>query len=232
MVFIPLSDDNPRRLIGIPFISWAIVALCIAVYLVFMSGWMIDRPTLALSYGLIPAVVMERASLPPEFTAVPPVLTLVTSMFLHGDGLHLLGNMLFLLVFADNVEDAMGHWRFALFVLLCAMMSGLAHLLVLPASQAPLIGASGAVSGVLAAYLLLYPRAKLWVLLFARIPLRVTTLWIVLAWVLVQVASGVFGADEAVAWWAHVGGFVTGVALLPLFKRRDVPLFGRAAETI
>lgn len=233
MVFVPLSDDNPRRSIRFPIVSWSIIFISLAVYLVFQSGYLIPaRQEVALSWGMIPAVLMDRAVLPPELVRVPPWATLITEMFLHGDALHLLGNMLFLLVFADNVEDAMGHWRFLLFIIACALISSLAHALAFPDSQSPLIGASGAISGVVGAYLLLFPRVKLWVLLFARIPVRVTTFWIIGGWLIVQVASGVFGTDDAVAWWAHVGGFLTGIGLLPVLKRRDVPLFGRAVESV
>lgn len=233
MVFVPLIDDNPRRAIRFPIVSWSIVFACLAVYLVFQSGLIVDANQRAtLAFGMIPAVLMDRAVLPPGLAVLPAWMTLFTEMFLHGDVLHLLGNMLFLLVFADNIEDAMGHWRFLVFILVCALMSSLAHALAFPDSQAPLIGASGAISGVVGAYLILFPRVKLWVLLFARIPVRVTTFWIIGGWLVVQVASGVFGADDAVAWWAHVGGFLTGIGLLPLLKRRGIPLFGKAVETV
>jgi membrane associated rhomboid family serine protease len=170
--------------------------------------------------------------LPDDITGAPSALTLITSLFLHGDPIHLIGNLLFILVFADNIEDSMGHVRFIVFYLLCGVAGGLAHAFIMPASEAPLIGASGAIAGVIAAYLLLHPRVKVWVMLFARIPLRLTAVWIILIWIAVQGLSLWTGADQAVGWWAHLGGFAAGALLIPLFKRADVPWFGRLAKTI
>ena len=233
MVFIPLSDENPRVLIRYPFVSWALIAANLAIYVLFQSGLVFHaNDQTVLGYGMIPAVVFGTAALPPELEAVPSLATFVTSLFLHGDPIHLIGNMLFILVFADNIEDSMGHARFILFYLLCGAAGDAAHAFAVPTSEAPLIGASGAISGVVAAYLLLHPRVKMWILLFGRIPLKVTASWIIIAWLLVQAASGIFGADDAVAWWAHLGGFMAGAALIPLLKRDDVPWFGRPPKTI
>ncbi len=232
MVFVPLSDENPRILIRYPFVSWALIAINLGVYTIFQSGLVLDD-NLAATYGwgLIPAVVFGHAAAPVH-AGVPPELTIFTSLFLHGDPFHLVGNLLFILVFADNIEDSMGHWRFALFYVLCGIAGSAAHALAVPTSEAPLIGASGAISGVIAAYLLLHPRVKMWILLFGRIPLRVTAFWIIIAWFVVQLGSGLFGWDDAIAWWAHTGGFLAGAMLIPLFKRDDVPWFGRPPKTI
>jgi len=233
MVFVPLSDENPRILIRFPYVSWGLIAVNLAVYTIFQSGLVYDAYQASMfAYGVIPAVVFGAATVPPELHAAPGLVTFVTSLFLHGDWIHLIGNLLFILVFADNIEDSMGHWRFALFYLLCGMAGAAAHAFAMPASEAPLIGASGAISGVVAAYLLLHPRVKMWILLFGRLPLKVTASWIIIAWLLIQVASGIIGADEAVAWWAHAGGFAAGAALIPLFKRDAVPWFGRPPKTI
>src|SRR5690606_28141004 len=122
---------------------------------------------------------------------------------------HLIGNMVFLWVFADNVEDAMGHVRYAIFYLLCALGAGYAYVLSAPASQAPVVGASGAIAGVVAAYFMLHPTQKIWVLLFGRIPVRLGAIWVLGAWILFQVYSIVTaGPDDEVAWWSHVGGLV------------------------
>src|SRR5262249_37714187 len=149
--------------------------------------------------------------------------------WLHADWMHLIGNMLFLWVFGDNVEDAMGHLRFLLFYVVCGVAGGLAYALLGPqASETPLVGASGAVSGVIAAYLVLYPRVRVWILLFWRIPLPVPALWCLGGWILLQFWQLVFGSGETqVAWLAHVGGLTTGAVLVILLKRREVPLFGR-----
>lgn len=135
--------------------------------------------------------------------------------------------MLFLWVFGDNVEDAMGHWRFLVFYVLCGICGGLAFALLGPAdSQAPLVGASGAISGVVVAYLILYPRVRVWVLLFWRIPLPLNAAWCLGGWVLYQVFQLFFSQASNVAWLAHVGGMAAGAVFVILLKRREVPLFG------
>ncbi len=136
----------------------------------------------------------------------------------------------FLWVFADNVEDATGHLRFVLFFALCAAAGAYVHMLTAPDSEQPLIGASGAASGVVAAYLILHPRVKLWVLAFGRIPLRLRAYWVLGAWILFQFGSFLALADDEVSWAAHAGGIVTGAILIPFLKRRDVVLFDRNAE--
>jgi membrane associated rhomboid family serine protease len=150
-------------------------------------------------------------------------LTLVTYQFLHAGWLHLLSNLLFLWVFADNIEDAYGHAGFVLFYLLSGIAGGLTHVLMQPASTAPLIGASGAVSGVLAAYAILFPKARVWILLFMRIPIPLPAIWVLGGWFALQVlsvyTSGGLGEVE-VAWWAHIGGFVAGLALTFLLRGR------------
>ncbi|MGQ4275039.1 rhomboid family intramembrane serine protease [Terrihabitans sp. B22-R8] len=233
MVFIPLSDDNPRLLIRYPFVTWGLIAANLLVYLLFQSGFVLETsPGFAMSWGMIPSVVFGKAVLPPELHYMPALAGFVTSLFLHGDLVHLVGNLLFLWVFADNIEDSMGHIRFTAFYLLCGIAGGAAHAFVMPLSNAPLIGASSAVSGVIAAYLLLHPRVKLWILLFGRLPLRVTAVWIILVWFLVQIAGFYFGGDEAVGWWAHLGGFAAGAVLTLIFKRGMVPLFSHPPKTL
>jgi membrane associated rhomboid family serine protease len=232
VVFLPISDDNPRLLIRYPFVSWALIVVSALIYIALQSGFVLTaEPGFAASWGIIPSVVWGEAVLPPELERVPAILTFATSLFLHGDIVHLVGNLLFLWVFADNIEDSMGHLRFTAFFLICGIASGLAYALAFPASHAPLIGASGAISGVVAAYLLLHPRVKLWILLLGRIPLRVTARWIILAWLVVQ-AAGSFWGDDAVGWVAHLAGFAAGAALTVPMKRGVVPLFGRPPKTI
>jgi membrane associated rhomboid family serine protease len=159
---------------------------------------------------------------------LPPEVTLLTYMFLHGDWWHLAGNMLFLWVFGDNVEDAMGFFRFILFYLLCGVIAGLAHALANPDSEGPLIGASGAIGGVVAAYVMLYPRVRMWTLAFARIPLKIPAYLMIGAWFGFQIFSVLALDGGDTAWWAHIGGFVAGLGLVILFKRSDQQLFGGA----
>ena len=162
--------------------------------------------------------------------AVPEGLTLITYMFLHTDLLHLTSNMIFLWVFGDNVEDAMGHVKYLAFYVLCGIAAGLLHTLMLPTSRLPLMGASGAVAGTIAAYLILHPRVLVWVLAFRVIPLRVTAAWILGLWVATQLFMVLMNWGDQVAWWAHIGGVVAGGLLIPLMRRPDVLLFDRRMQ--
>ena len=227
-MFTPLSDNNPTRFIMQPHVSWLLIALNIVVFVyTYLFGHPIEVQASTLSFGMIPALVTHEAVLPPELAVIPPVLTFITYQFLHGGFLHLAGNMLFLWVFGDNVEDAMGHRNFILFFLLCGIAGGLAHFIAFPSSQAPLIGASGAVSGVLAAYLILYPRARVFGLMFNFIPVNLPV-WITLgAWIGFQLWHVTFGGAAETAWWAHIGGLAMGAASVRLFARPQVQLFGK-----
>jgi len=225
-MLIPLQDDNPTHIT--PVVSYAIIAACVLVFL-----WQIslgaNQQAAVYSLGLIPAVLLQGASLPPELTIVPPLATVFTSMFLHGGWLHLIGNMLYLWIFADNIEDAMGHGRFVVFYLLCGIAAALAQALPAPGSEIPMIGASGAISGVLGAYLLLHPRAHVMVLIplgfFSQVT-RLPALLVLALWFGLQLISELGASEGAgVAFRAHIGGFVAGMALIPFFKYRRVKLF-------
>jgi membrane associated rhomboid family serine protease len=228
-MLIPLKDENPLRFIGFAYITIALIALCVLAYLWQVSlGPAQDRMILAL--GAIPAVITGERSLPPELAVIPAQLTLITSMFLHGGWLHLGGNMLFLWIFGDNVEDAMGHVRFLAFYLICGVAAALAHVAADPASQIPTVGASGAISGVLGAYLMLHPRAQVLTLLL-RFFITLPAFVVLGLWFGLQAFSAymemVGKGGGGVAWWAHIGGFVAGVVLVIPFRRRGVPLLER-----
>jgi len=232
-VFVPLHDTNPLKNIRFQYVTVGLIALNVLVYVIFQTGWFIplaDEDVTA--FAVIPARLMAASAGGPAFFAngavfVPERLTLVTYMFLHGGWIHLIGNMLFLWVFGDNIEDAMGHIRFVMFYLMCGIFAALMHSYMLPHSQLPLIGASGAVAGVIAAYLILHPKVKVWVLALWRIPLRITAAWALGIWILAQFASLLFEGEEAVAWWAHVGGLAAGAVLILFMRRRGVVLFDR-----
>ena len=232
MPIIPVHDGRSLAHISRPYVGWTIIVLNVLAYFLVEGGGITTEASQAsvVSYGLIPALFNDLAALPEGFTELPDWLTLVSYSFLHGDLLHLLGNMIFLWVFADNVEDAMGHVRFLVFYLLCAAAGGYAYVLSAPEAEVPVVGASAAVSGVVAAYFMLHPFQKIWVLLFARIPLRLGALWVLGFWILYQVYA-VLAADpsEPIAWWAHIGGLVAGAALVPFLRRRGVPLFDRGS---
>lgn len=226
-MFLPLSDQNPHRRIETAYVTFGLIALNVVVFLATTGLVPAQTATMnALSLGLIPAVVTERATLAGELVLVPAWATWITYMFMHAGWMHLAGNMLFLWVFADNVEDAMGHARFLIFYLACGLLGGALHLAVNPGSQAPLIGASGAVSGVLAAYLMLFPRVRVFGLAFNIIPITIPV-WLALgAWVMLQLFHLLTAHGGDTAWWAHVGGLLAGAALVGLFKMPDVALFG------
>lgn len=176
--------------------------------------------------GVIPAVLFDEARLVSELEWVAPALTPITSMFLHGGILHLAGNMLYLWIFGNNIEDAMGHARFIVFYLLCGVAAVFAQALPDTSSTIPMIGASGAISGVLGAYLLLYPHARVLVLIplgFFLHTMRLKAGIVLGIWFAMQVISSLASGDgPGVAWNAHIGGFVAGIVLLPIFKRRGV----------
>ena len=222
-MFVPLHDDTPLKVIRFQYVTLAIIAANVVIYLAsgaFTSDQVIAA--LAAGYGIVPAELTGHIAPMPGTNPIPEPLTLITYMFLHGSWWHLISNMLFLWVFADNIEDAFGYVAFALFYLLCGVAAGLTHVLMAPASAAPLIGASGAVSGVIGGYALLYPRARVWILLFMRLPLRIGAVWVIGGWFLLQVASLFLasGGDVEVAWWAHIGGFIAGLAITFVLRSR------------
>ncbi|MCS7287297.1 MAG: rhomboid family intramembrane serine protease [Anaerolineae bacterium] len=217
---IPLADDIPSR--RLPVITYLIIAINILVFFFELSlGRYLDR--FIAIFGLTPWYIVNWSSYPFVF------ITVFTSMFLHAGWIHLFGNMLYLWVFGDNVEDAMGHLRFLFFYLLSGCAAAFAQVLVNPLSKVPMIGASGAVAGVLGAYFLFYPRARVIMAVpffFYLQMISVPALLVLGSWFLVQLLNGfaTITASTAVtggvAWWAHIGGFVAGLVLGPIFRRR------------
>lgn len=225
MPFLPLGDDNRRQHIETPWITWGLIFVNFCIFILQQGQGRADAGGLVYGYGLIPSVLLGDAALADSLPHLPSWLTLVSYQFLHGSWDHLLGNMLFLWIFGDNVEDAMGHLRFVVFYLLGGVASGLAHALLDPSSPVPLIGASGAISAVLGAYLLLHPFARIIVLVFL-LPLRLPAWVLLLVWFGFQfIALG--GDEEGVAWIAHIAGFIEGAATVAFFKYRDTPLLRR-----
>lgn len=234
---IPIKDDIPSR--TFPIVNISLIIINIFFFLVEVS--MGERlAALFNNFGVVPAkflasyyVVQDRVV---YVGLTERVIPLFTSMFLHGGWFHLFGNMLYLWIFGDNVEDRMGHLRYLLFYILCGLSANITHILFTPVSTIPSVGASGAIAGVLGAYLLLYPTARVVVLvvLFFWIDFIALPAVIVLGfWFVVQFFSGLasIGVQSAssggVAWWAHIGGFVTGMALLFVFKKRGYGPIGR-----
>lgn len=222
-MFLPLHDGVAMQHIQRAFVTITIVLINTGIFIAGMVGAAGDKDSLDIALGLIPAVVTGKASLSPELAVVPAVITPVTSLFLHGGLMHLAGNMMFLWVFGDNVEDAMGHVRFLAFYLLCGACAGLVYVYMFPSSQSPLIGASGAISGVAAAYLIMHPRVRIFGLLFNWIPAAAPAFVLIGIWAAYQIFFAVTGGDANVGWWAHVGGIVAGVTLLPVFRHWRAP---------
>jgi membrane associated rhomboid family serine protease len=227
---IPLKDDTPSTLK--PYVTISLIATCCAVFLWQQSLDPGSARDVVDALGAIPAVLLTDARLPHDLTWIPRYGTLFTSMFLHGGWLHLLGNMLFLWIYGDNVEDGMGHLRYLLFYFSCGIAAVFAQSFGSPHSAYPIIGASGAISGVLGAYLLLFPRSKVLTLVllpFFFTTLRLPAMLLLLLWFAVQLISdfAVSGGGANVAFRAHIGGFLAGMLLAPLLKRRSVRLFAR-----
>lgn len=228
MVFLPLKDDNPLRIIPFQYMTIALIVINVVVFMWQDSIGQKGLMDVAVNAGVVPTSLFGASKLPPGFGFLPPEATLVTYMFLHGDWWHLIGNMLFLWVFGDNIEDAMGSLRFLFFYLFCGIAAGLAHALANIGSDAPLIGASGATSGIVGAYLMLYPRVRMWVLAFMRIPLKIPAYLVIGAFIVTQVAFVLSGIEDNTAWWAHLGGLAAGVVLIIGFRRPGTPLFAGA----
>ena len=232
----PLRDENPTELF--PIFTVLLIAANVAVWF-YVQGAGMSMDALQQSvctYGAIPAEITGQADpLPFEMrqqglTCPAGGLTwsaLLTSMFLHGGWFHLIGNMWFLWIFGNNIEDSMGHLRFLLFYVLTGLAAAGGHVLSAPGSQIPIVGASGAISGIMGAYLVLYPRVRVLTLFFIIIFIRVIPLpaWVMLGyWFLIQIVSGTAtpAAGAGVAFWAHIGGFVAGVVLIKLFEKKEL----------
>lgn len=230
-MFIPLHDANNLRHIRVQYVTIGLIAANVIVYLMTTLGSEQFTEAAVIGLGYIPSTVFNIAERPDEWVLVPDNATYITYAFLHGDIFHLIGNMLFLWVFGDNVEDALGHIKFLIFYLACAVAGAFLHGIIIPESEAPLIGASGAIAGIVAAYLMLHPRVKIWVLALGRIPIRLPA-WILLAlWILFQFAMIAIGGEDQISWAAHVGGIIAGAVLVLVLRRQGVPLFDREVVT-
>jgi len=217
---LPLKDDNPTRIV--PFVTLSLIALNVAAFL-----WTLFLPPAAQK-----EVILRLAIVPYRVTHLdagdPAALlagarSLLVAMFLHGDILHIAGNMLYLWIFGNNIEEAMGRGRFLVFYLLCGLVASLTQIAASPASRLPMIGASGAIAGVLAAYLVLFPAARVFTLIFLLFFVRVVPIPAVIVlgfWFLLQLLSAGSLAEGGVAFFAHIGGFVAGLVLVVPFRRR------------
>jgi membrane associated rhomboid family serine protease len=221
---VPLYDDNPTT--RAPVVTYFLIGLCTGAFL-----WQLDHSVqlILYSYGMIPAELFGLWRPPRPYQVLPPWAKILTSMFLHGGWFHLLGNMLYLWIFGNNVEDVLGRGRYLLFYLCCGAAAAFSQAFASPASHIPMVGASGAIAGVLGAYLLLHPAANvrcfIWIVIFFRI-VNVPAWTMLGLWFVMQLFSGlsVAAGRPGVAFWAHIGGFVTGLVLVVVMRPPNVPL--------
>ncbi|MGA1795060.1 MAG: rhomboid family intramembrane serine protease [bacterium] len=223
---LPLKDDIPSQ--GFPYVTVGLILVNSLIFILQVSMGSNAR-TFVTAFGATPFELTRHVDIPPRIP-IPVSLTLVTSMFLHGGFFHIGGNMLYLWIFGDNVEDAMGSVRFMIFYLLCGVIASLTHVAIQPQATTPMVGASGAISGVLGAYLLLYPHARVITLImffyFIRI-VKLSALFVLGFWIVLQLLSGTMSLGRemgrgGVAWFAHIGGFFAGMLLVAIFKKKRV----------
>jgi len=216
----PYKDDNPTN--TYPFVTIGLIGLNILVFLLqLMSD--VDGKRIVYAYGAIPHNIVSFESTQP----IHPLLTLFTSMFMHGGVFHILGNMLYLWIFGNNIEDRLGHFRFILFYLFCGIAAALSHTMVAADSGVPMIGASGAVSGVLGAYILLFPMARIHTIIFLGFFLQsvqIPALIVIGFWAIIQIVNGLITQgmpnQGGIAWFAHAGGFLAGLISIKLWQPR------------
>ncbi len=217
---IPLRDENPTN--TTPFVNYALVGINVAVF-VYQTFLLVDVGSEASNAFVQKLAVTPSLLLSPSAWSqmpIPAPLTILTSMFVHGGIMHLLGNLLYLWVFGDNIEDALGHLNYLMFYLACGMGAAIAQVMIEPGSTIPMVGASGAIAGVLGAYLVLHPQAQVLTLVFLVIFVRIMYLPAALLlgiWFAIQIFSAFAGGGGGVAWYAHIGGFLVGVLLVSTF---------------
>ena len=220
---IPLKDDNPTS--GRPIVTYFIIALCVVIFFIQLSSQTYRTGQLFYSYGLIPSVLMGKDQLPVDLYVVPAYVTIFSSMFMHGGFMHLIGNMLYMWIFADNIEDDLGPQNFLIFYLLAGVGAAMSQVLMDTNSPVPMIGASGAIGGVLGAYLLNYPNAKVLVLIpfgfFSQL-IKIRALYVLVFWFVLQFINSAMMSSQGggVAYAAHIGGFVSGIILILFFNKK------------
>ncbi|MDC0247623.1 rhomboid family intramembrane serine protease [Pelagibacteraceae bacterium] len=221
---IPLKDDNPTT--GKPIVTYFIIGLCVFLFLINFSSQSYKTGQLFYSYGLIPSVLMGNKQLPLDLYAIPALLTIFTSMFMHGGFMHLIGNMLYMWIFADNIEDGLGKWKFIIFYFLCGVGAAMSQVLMDTNSQVPMVGASGAIGGVLGAYLINYPKARVLVLIpfgfFSQL-IKIKALYVLGFWFILQFINSAMSSSQGggVAYAAHIGGFISGIILILFFNKKN-----------
>ena len=220
MFFFPFADENPTS--KTPIFNWLIILTCIVTFLKYTFDHPYIQEQLFISFGMIPAVLFGYSELSSQLKIVPTYLTLITSMFLHGGWMHLLGNMTYLYIFGDNIEERLGKIKFLMFYFLTGLCAAFTQALLDTSSTIPMIGASGAIAGILGGYLVLYPKANIkvffWFIIFFKV-FRIRAFIVLGGWILIQFLS--FSGEEfnsgGVAYGAHIGGFIAGAIFIKFF---------------
>ena len=224
MFVFPFADENPTN--KIPIINWLIIFICSITFLKYIFEYNYVQEQLFVSFGMIPAVLFGYSELSTQLQIIPACMTIITSMFLHGGWMHLIGNMMYLYIFGDNIEDKLGKAKFLVFYLITGTIAALTQALLDPSSTIPMIGASGAIAGILGGYLVMYPKANIkvffWFIIFFKV-FRIRAFIVLVGWILIQFFS--FSGEElnsgGVAYGAHIGGFVSGAILIKFFYRKQ-----------
>ena len=223
MFFFPFADENPTN--KKPVVSWLIILSCSFIFLnqIFEPIYVTEKTF--LSFGMIPAILFGHSELSSSLRIIPPALSIFTSMFLHGGWMHIIGNMTYLYIFGDNIEERLGKLKFIIFYLVTGIVAAFSQALIDPTSTVPMIGASGAIAGVLGGYLVLYPKAKIkvffWFIIFVKI-IKIRAFIVLGGWIIIQFIS-FSGSDlnsGGVAYAAHIGGFMSGVLLINIMKNK------------
>jgi len=223
MFFFPFADENPTK--NKPLLSWSIILVCTIIFLNYVFEQDYTKEMIFLSFGMIPALIFGYSELSDSLNIVPPTFTIITSMFLHGGWMHLIGNMTYLYIFGDNIEETLGKIKFIIFYLLTGSCAALAQALLDPSSTIPMVGASGAIAGILGGYLVLFPKAKIkvffWFLIFFKV-IKIRAYIVLGGWILIQFLS--FNGSDlnsgGIAYAAHIGGFISGIILIYFMKNK------------
>ncbi len=221
MFFFPISDVNPTK--KKPIVSLIILITCVFIFIYQYNLDFHSEQKTILTFGMIPSVLFNIKKLSDELMIIPSYMTLISSMFLHGGWMHLIGNMAYLYIFGDNIEDELGKFKFIIFYIFCGIFAALCQALVDMNSDTPMIGASGAISGILGAYIILFPKKEIkiffWFIIFFKI-FKIPAMYVIGVWIFFQFFSFNNGQENNIAYAAHIGGFITGLILI-FFLRKN-----------
>ena len=223
MFFFPFADENPTN--KKPIISWLIIFICSSIFLnqIFDPIYITEKTF--LSFGMIPAILFGYSELSGPLKIIPPFLSIFTSMFLHGGWMHIIGNMTYLYIFGDNIEERLGKLKFIVFYLITGIVAAFSQAILDPTSTIPMIGASGAIAGILGGYLVLYPKANIkvlfWFIIFVKV-IKIRAFIVLGGWIIIQFISfnGTDLNSAGIAYAAHIGGFISGVLLINIMKNK------------